>query len=329
MNANRRRSLGVAMVAIGICAGVVGTVARATDPCDSSEDERLVRAEHALRQHRFVEAVELCNKVIDQKPNSAAAYLLRGRARLGMDLLEQAVADLNEAIGLAPSAAGHFYLGQCYARSDRHVEVIRELGRALELNPRLIAAYHERAGQWFKLGEVKRAITDFDRYIVLNPSHENECWQRGLARYYAGQFAAAQKSFEDYHKVGPNDIENGLWRMLSQAEIVGLPLAQNALFKYEPKRRPPFPLLYELYSGHITPGDAEGHAEDGAADTAEQRTRRFYAQLYLGMWFVANRDHPSAAAHLEKAVALRSRNFMWYVARLQLERSRREIRAAR
>ena len=38
------------------------------------------------------------------------------------------------------------------------------------------------------------------------------------------------------------------------------------------------------------------------------------------MWFVANRDGEAATRELEKAVELRSTDYMWYVARLQLER---------
>jgi lipoprotein NlpI len=234
--------------------------------------------------------------------------------------MDAAMTDFDKAIELQPGAAAHLYRGEVRSALDQHGEAIADFGRALDLDPKLHVAYHLRGRERFKAGQSAGSIADFDRFIELQPDHENECWERGLSRYYAGQFAAAQKSFEDYHKVGPEDIENGLWRMLSQAELAGLAAAQKDLFRYEPKRRPPFPLLYDLYTGKTPPAEVLAHTADGAANDADRQTRTFYAHLYVGMWHVVNRNSAEATRHLEQAVALRSTDYMWYVAREQLKR---------
>ena len=309
--------LPVALVLIGLAGtpsvtgGVSGQEKRA--------EQLLMQAEKSLAQRKPREAVELATKAIEQKPDYLEAYVVRARARRQLGELEQAIEDLTNAIELRPTAALYIGRGDCRSALDRHAEAISDFDRAIEMEPKSMTGYHYRGRERFKAGEVEKSIADFDRAIELAPDHENECWERGLSRYYAGQFAKAQKSFEDYHKVGPEDIENGLWRMLSQAEVEGLPAAQKALFQYEPKRRPPFPLLHDLYSGKAKPEAVLEHAVDSASGEADLKTRLFYAHLYLGMWFVAKRDRPTAIVYLEKAVALRSTDYMWYVARHQLK----------
>ena len=106
--------------------------------------------------------------------------------------------------------------------------------------------------------------------------------------------------------------------MLSQVEVDGLAKAQESLASYRPRRGGVFPLLYDLYTGKLKPDEVLARATDGAVNDADREERSFYGQLYVGMWFVASRDNAKAIAHLEKAAAMRSNNYMWYVARQQL-----------
>jgi lipoprotein NlpI len=286
---------------------------------NESSDAPIEQAESALRQGKLREAVELATKAIEETKDSNG-YVIRGVAYRGLKRFKDAIADFSKAIGSRPDVSLYLQRSHCYSELDEHIKALSDIDSALAIDPKARGAYRQRGRSNFKAGNVQASISDFDRYAQLEPNFEDELWERGLARYYAGQFALAQKSFEDYHKVGWTDIENGLWRLLSQAEIEGLPAAQASLYKYEPKRRPPFPSLYELYSGMSHAENVMEHATGGATDEADRKTRTFYAHLYVGMWFVVNRDKPRALEHIEKAVALRSTDYMWYVARLQLER---------
>ncbi len=314
----------VACLLAGTGSVMFAEYAAAANTSDQTPDELVEQGQRALLQRKFREAAELATKAIEQKPDLPAAFVLRGRARQRLGQLDEAIGDLTQAVKLKPSAEAHLIRGECHSALDRHKNAIADFDRTLELEPRLHAAYHHRGRERFKNGEIEKSIADFDKMIELEPAHENECWERGLSRYYAGQFALAQKSFEDYHKVGPRDIENGLWRMISQAEVAGLPAAQKDLLKYDPKERPPFPLAYDLYAGQSKPEFVIEHALDGATDETDKKTRTFYAHLYVGLWFVASHDRPAATAHLEKAAALRSTDYMWYVAREQLKRLKAE-----
>jgi lipoprotein NlpI len=298
----------------------VGTHTLAMSPDSGGEETLVAQARQAIVQRRLKDAVELATKSIEQKADVAEAYTLRAIARQRLGEFAKAADDLTESIKLKPSADSHLLRGLCRSSLDEHAQAIGDFDKALELDPKLIAAYHHRGREHFKNGDTKKSIADFDRFIELDPQHENDCWERGLSRYYAGQFAKAQKSFDDYNKVGPDDTENDLWRMLSQVEVDGLETAQKDLTKYRPRRGGVFPLLYDLYTGKLKPDEVMARATDGAASDADREERRFYGELYVGMWFVTTRDNAKAIAHLEKTVAMRSNNYMWYVARLQLHR---------
>jgi lipoprotein NlpI len=286
---------------------------------NESSDDVIAQAESALRQGKLKEAIELATKAIEQTddPNG---YVLRALAYRGLGRFGDAISDFTKFIESKPGPTAYLQRSFCYSELDEHEKSLADIDNAILLDPMARGAYRQRGRAQFKMGKVQESIADFDRAAELEPNTKNDLWERGLSRYYASQFALAQKSFEDYHRVGPSDIENGLWHMLSHAEVKGLPAAQSALFSYEPKRRPPFPALFELYSGKQQPKDVLDHATDGATDDLDRRTRTFYAHLYVGMWFVVNQDKARAVEQLEKAVALRSTDYMWYVARLQLER---------
>jgi lipoprotein NlpI len=286
-------------------------------------DDELIQAESALRQKKYREALTLATKAIDQMPSNPNAYVIRGHAHKGLGQATDAIADLTKAIELKPDVRAYLQRSQWYSEMDEHAKAIADIDRALQLDPKTPGAYRQRGRENFQRGEISASIADFDRFVELEPNHEIDLWERGLSRYYAGQFALAQRSFEDYHKYGSTDIENGLWRMLSQAEVVGLANAQKDLLEYKNKTRPPFPALYELYSGNAQPKEILEHATDGAANETDRRTRTFYAHLYVGLWHVVNRDKPKAVEQLEKAVALRSTDYMWYVARYHLEQLKR------
>jgi lipoprotein NlpI len=292
---------------------------RAAWICSASADDPLADAESALQQRKFREAADAATKAIEQTPDRPRPYFVRGLAYAGLGRLRDAVADYTKSLERKPDLAVLMQRCRTYSELDENEKAIADIDQALALNPKIPGAYRLRGREQFKLGRVQASIADFDRFVELEPEHEIDLWERGLSRYYDRKFALAQKSFEDYHKFGSTDIENGLWRMISQAEVEGLAAAQKDLLQYEPKRRPPFPDLHDLYSGKTDPDSVLKHATDGASDDADRKTRTFYAELYVGLWYTIKGDKTRAAEHTEKAVALRSTDYMWYVARVHLE----------
>jgi lipoprotein NlpI len=287
---------------------------------EKSPADLIADAKSAMGQRKFREAADLATKAIAAEPDRPEAYIVRGMAVGSMGRLKDSIADFTKAIELKPEVTTYMYRGRMYSELDEHAKSLADFDRAVELDPKARGVHRQRGRELFKMGEIEKSITAFDRYVELEPDRENDLWERGLSRYYAGQFREAQKSFEDYHKVGPDDTENDLWRMLSQAEVDGLTEAQQVLKTLHAKRGGIFPPMYDLYTGKIKPDEAFTRATAEAARENDRNSQNFYANLYVGMWFVATKDKPKAIEHLEKAVALRSTDYMWYVARVQLQR---------
>lgn len=179
-------------------------------------------------------------------------------------------------------------------------------------------AYYWRGRSLFCLGQVVKAVADFDEYVKKNKASESRQWERGIAMYYAGQYQRGADQFELYQTYHDNDVENSVWRFLCVAKAKDVKTAQKNLLPIRDDRRIPMMKIYDLYRGKATPDDVLDAAEQGA-DPTRIAGQRFYAQLYVGLYYEAT-GKPKAAAPLLKAAAeshrtTRSVNrYMWSVA---------------
>ena len=93
----------------------------------------------------------------------------------------------------------------------------------------LATAYYLRGRENFRLGEIKKSVADFDKYVELRPRLESRQWERGIAYYYAGEFKKGAEQFELYQTYHDNDVENSVWRYLCIARSVGVDKARSVM----------------------------------------------------------------------------------------------------
>lgn len=188
--------------------------------------------------------------------------------------------------------------------------------------------HHERADVLFRLGRFEDAIRDYDLAAEFGQPHdEDSCWERGLAQYYAGDFAAGAEQFERYHRVGPLDIENGLWRFLCIAETDGIEKARDTMLGYPRRVRAPFPALLDLYLGK---GDVNAVLTQATEDNSsgEDATRRlFNAHYYLAKYYEITGDRVRALEHVRKSLEYRIPHFMYYCAEIDAQRLKADLPA--
>lgn len=211
--------------------------------------------------------------------------------------------------------------------------VLSAAAAACGQNPADLTRQRFAARELFFAGRFDDCIAAFDKLAAAAPGIEASLWERGLAYYYAGRYKDAVRQFTGYDTVDKLDIENGLWHYLSTARIEGLEAARKNILKYEQRRREPFPALLDLYVGKGAPEAVLKSAEDGVTDKLQLKLNRFFAHLYLGKWHQVHGRHREALPHFEKAVAdeitaseFASGHFMWHCARVDLERTRAEVR---
>jgi tetratricopeptide (TPR) repeat protein len=118
------------------------------DPKDLIADfNRLRRAEQAVRDGRFDEAVPVLRALVAQEPKNAFARLVLGGAYTGLRQHARAAEQLQAYVALVPTSAhGHQSLAVAYAKLGDSARALREAASAVALDPRLTDARLLRAG---------------------------------------------------------------------------------------------------------------------------------------------------------------------------------------
>jgi len=183
-----------------------------------------------------------------------------------------------------------------------------------------------RGDAHFKLAEFDKAVAEYDKMVELDPSIEKSHWRRGIAYFYAGQYAKAAHQFEIYNSFDNIDRENGIWRYFSQVKALGKEKAQEGLLKYEKDDREPFPDVYQLFQGKKTADAIIDKIQKAEIGDEQREMRLFYAYLYAGLHEAITADASKGKEFLRKAVSNKwgpasgfGPNYMWHVGRLHFE----------
>lgn len=206
-----------------------------------------------------------------------------------------------------------------------------EATQTIKKNPESLSGFSKRGDANFFLGRFKEAVADYDKMNELNAAESSSNWRRGIALFYAGRYKDAAAQFESYHSFDQVDRENGIWRYLSQHRALGRDKAREGLLKYQKDDREPFPAVYKLFAGSITPEQILDEIAKADLSESARDMRLFYAHLYIGLNFSVEDDAAKARQHL--AIATRNTwpstagygpNYMWHVGRLHEELLRKK-----
>jgi len=245
------------------------------------------RVKSAARKEYYEDIVKRATDAIAVDRNDHAAYRSRCMALIALGNSRAAIADVD-------------YLLAVNAKQPSLLEL--------------------RGTEKFKLGEFKEAIADFDRECELDARREPWHWKRGLAYYYAGQFARGRDQFQSYHDRDDHDVENAVWRVMCMARMkgVGLAKAQKDILVVQRDSRVPMMEVYALFAGKAEANDVLQAVEAGNPGLEERNGRIFYGNLYLGLYCDLTARPDAAIEHLKVAVDHPIEHFMWDIAKLHL-----------
>ncbi|MBA4016362.1 MAG: hypothetical protein C0483_04165, partial [Pirellula sp.] len=136
-------------------------------------------------------AIDRLTAMLRANPSSARLY--NGRANVWSNLgeLDIAIADLNEAIRLDPSAPHYTCRGNAWSRKQDHDKALRDYHEALRLDPKHAPAYVSRGIAWTKKGDYDKAIRDNDEALRLDPKFTTAYVSRGVAWTKKGDYDKA------------------------------------------------------------------------------------------------------------------------------------------
>ena len=160
-------------------------------------------------------------------------------------------------------------------------------------NPRELL---ERAIDDFLAGRVTESVAGFDRVVKLARQAAPQLWQRGIALYYAGRYQDCRAQFESHRTVNPNDVENPAWHFMCVAKAESPAKARAALLPVGPDQRSPMREIYQMFRGTMKP-------EEIVKAAGNEPSSRFFAELYVGLYYDSTGDRARAIEHLRKAAA--------------------------
>jgi lipoprotein NlpI len=165
--------------------------------------------------------------------------------------------------------------------------------RANDDNPREIL---DRAIEDFLAGRLTESVAGFDRVVALAPQAAPQLWQRGIALYYAGRYQDCRTQFESHRTVNPNDVENPAWHFMCVAKAESPAKARAALLPVGPDQRSPMREIYQMFRGTKMPDEVLKVA-------GNEPSARFFAELYVGLYYDATGQPRLAIEHLRRAAA--------------------------
>lgn len=205
---------------------------------------------------------------------------------------------------------------------------LQALDSAVAKEPNSVPLYSRRGDCHLFLGQFADAVADFEKMIALDPAQDAPHWRLGIAYYFAGDYVKSARQFEKYHDYDGRDRENGIWKFLAQAKADGLEKARGEMLVYTRFDREPFPSLYDMFAGKMTPDEALAGIE--AKGLGDETQVAFFGNYYAGLDEELLGHRERAEALIRKAVALPQARapggpgYMWQVARLHWERLRTE-----
>lgn len=170
--------------------------------------------------------------------------------------------------------------------------------------------------------------------IELDPAQDAPHWRLGIAYYFSGDFEKGSKQFEKYHQYDGRDRENGVWKFLCDARSKGLDQARSSMLAYTRFDRDPFPSIYEMLQGKISPQAVLDAAQDLGGKQNPQVS--FFAMYYTGVYYDLIGDAAKGGRLVREAVNLFTAEtagnggpgYMWQVARLHAVEIEKKVSAA-
>jgi tetratricopeptide (TPR) repeat protein/S1-C subfamily serine protease len=155
---------------------------------------------------RFPEAIDSANQSIKIYPHFSA-YGIRAFAYLLLGEYQNAIADLNEAIRLAPDSAFSYSIrGLVYSLSKDYKKAIADYTEAIRLAPNNAEYYSSRGNAYSLLNDENKATADYKRAVSIEPKDAEDYKNRGSAYLGLKDYKKAISDFTEAIRIAPKDL---------------------------------------------------------------------------------------------------------------------------
>lgn len=129
-----------------------------------------------------IQALEILNGIAGDEVKTVLSFChgLRGTIYARLKRFDEALRDLNKAIELNPGdAAAYNSRGNVYSELNRREEALRDYDKTIELDAANAFAYNNRGNVYHALDRHNEALRDWNRAIELKPDYASPYGNRG------------------------------------------------------------------------------------------------------------------------------------------------------
>ncbi len=160
-------------------------------------------------------ALEDFNRTINLKNTNWIAYLNRGivyleQGDLGVD---KAITDFNTVLALNPdSEDAYLYRGIVFMKEKLHDKALNDFQRVISLDPSNLQAYNRIGVIYWEQGALAKALYHYDKAVTVNPENSKAYRNRGEFLKKMGDYSKALTDFNSALQIEPDYSEGYLSR---------------------------------------------------------------------------------------------------------------------
>jgi len=137
-------------------------------------------------------------------PTTASSYRERAFDWSKRGDLDRAIADLDQAIQLAPDDVRAYRdRGNAWGRKGDTDRALADYEQAIRLHPDDPGLLHDRALMWQRKGELDKALVDLDRSVRISFADPEAYSDRGAVWFIKGNYDRALADFNQAIKINP------------------------------------------------------------------------------------------------------------------------------
>ncbi len=178
----------------------------------------------ATQKGNFIQAETYWSDLIHQFPTNPAVWSNRGNARVSQHKLNEAIADYNEAIKLAPMIADSYLnLGTALEGKGLYQEAIANYNKVLTIDPNDAMAYNNRGNAKAGLEKWEEALKDYQQATFLDRDFAIARSNEALTLHQLGKIDEALQQMKNIARKYPlfPDIRAALTAVLWQKGLKG------------------------------------------------------------------------------------------------------------
>jgi tetratricopeptide (TPR) repeat protein len=145
--------------------------------------------------------IQVCTKVINsgkvKPPHHSDYYATRAAAYLAKGGLDEALKDINTAIGIRQAPEFYFQRGMINMEMRNWDEAKADFEKVTKLKDSFTPAHFMRGLVAYQMAEFKEALSHFDAALKRTPTYYQALFARGVTRTKLGDEAGGKKDISD------------------------------------------------------------------------------------------------------------------------------------